>query len=70
MLIVCFGVAAAVRTTTDTFPQVSTPAVAAVWANNVPRPEVWRRVHDPTSSAQVNDIGQVFNAPPTRAQVD
>ena len=65
MLIVRFGVAAAVRTATDTFPKVSTPAAAAVWANKLPPPEMSRRaIYDATSSAQVNDIEQVSNAPP------
>jgi multidrug efflux pump subunit AcrB len=67
MLIVCFGFVAAVRTTTDTFPYVSTPVVPLSGqqrpaARDVEtghlRPDVER------ASAQVNDIGQV------RAQVD
>ena len=63
MLIVIFGVAAAVRTPTDIFPNIGIPVVAVVWTyNGLPPDDMSGRViyyYERTLSAQVNDIEHI-----------
>ncbi len=63
MLIVIFGVTAAVRTPTDIFPNIGIPVVAVVWTyNGLPPEDMSGRVvyyYERTLSAQVNDIEHI-----------
>ncbi len=63
MLIVIFGVAAAIRTPTDIFPNIGIPVVAVVWTyNGLPPDDMSGRViyyYERTLSAQVNDIEHI-----------
>ncbi len=63
MLIVIFGVSAAVRTPTDIFPNIGIPVVAVVWTyNGLPPDDMSGRViyyYERTLSAQVNDIEHI-----------
>ncbi len=63
MLIVIFGLAAAVRTPTDIFPAIGIPVVAVVWTyNGLPADDMSGRVinyYERTLSAQVNDIEHI-----------
>ena len=63
MLIVIFGVTAAVRTPTDIFPNIGIPVVAVVWTyNGLPADDMSGRViyyYERTLSAQVNDIEHI-----------
>src|SRR5271170_4082004 len=63
MLIVIFGVAAAVKTPTDIFPNIGIPVVAVVWTyNGLPPDDMSGRViyyYERTLSAQVNDIEHI-----------
>ena len=63
MLIVIFGVTAAVRTPTDIFPNIGIPVVAVVWTyNGLPPDDMSGRViyyYERTLSAQVNDIEHI-----------
>src|SRR6204780_5299173 len=60
MLIVIFGVTAAIKTPTDIFPNIGIPVVAVVWTyNGLPPDDMSGRVvyyYERTLSAQVNDI--------------
>ncbi len=63
MLIVIFGVAAAVRTPTDIFPTIGIPVVAVVWTyDGLPADDMSKRViyyYERTLSTQVNDIEHI-----------
>ena len=63
MLIVIFGVTAAVKTPTDIFPNIGIPVVAVVWTyNGLPPDDMSGRViyyYERTLSAQVNDIEHI-----------
>src|SRR6204780_3697318 len=63
MLIVIFGVTAAIKTPTDIFPNIGIPAVAVVWTyNGLPPDDMSGRVvyyYERTLSAQVNDIEHI-----------
>jgi multidrug efflux pump subunit AcrB len=63
MLIVIFGVSAAIRTPTDIFPSIGIPVVAVVWSyNGMPADDMSGRViyyYERTLSAQVNDIEHI-----------
>ncbi|MGA9848831.1 MAG: efflux RND transporter permease subunit [Roseiarcus sp.] len=63
MLIVIFGVTAAIRTPTDIFPNIGIPVVAVVWTyNGLPPDDMSGRViyyYERTLSAQVNDIEHI-----------
>ena len=63
MLIVIFGVAAAIKTPTDIFPNIGIPVVAVVWTyNGLPPDDMSGRViyyYERTLSAQVNDIEHI-----------
>src|ERR1700734_2837038 len=63
MLIVIFGVTAAVKTPTDIFPNIGIPVVAVVWQyNGLPPDDMSGRViyyYERTLSAQVNDIEHI-----------
>src|ERR1700739_1589237 len=63
MLIVIFGVTAALRTPTDIFPNIGIPVVAVVWTyNGFPPDHMSGRViyyYERTLSAQVNDIEHI-----------
>ena len=63
MLIVIFGVAAAVRTPTDIFPNIGIPVVAVVWTyDGLPAEDMSKRViyyYERTLSTQVNDIEHI-----------
>jgi multidrug efflux pump subunit AcrB len=63
MLIVIFGVSAAIRTPTDIFPNIGIPVVAVVWTyNGLPPDDMSGRViyyYERTLSAQVNDIEHI-----------
>ena len=63
MLIVIFGVTAAVKTPTDIFPNIGIPVVAVVWTyNGLPPEDMSGRVvyyYERTLSAQVNDIEHI-----------
>src|SRR6202020_3204735 len=63
MLIVIFGVTAAIETPTDIFPNIGTPVVAVVWTyNGLPPDDMSGRViyyYERTLSAQVNDIEHI-----------
>src|SRR6204780_2305261 len=63
MLIVIFGVTAAIKTPTDIFPNIGIPVVAVVWTyNGLPPDDMSGRVvyyYERTLSAQVNDIQHI-----------
>src|SRR5271165_5499053 len=63
MLIVIFGVSAAIKTPTDIFPNIGIPVVAVVWTyNGLPPDDMSGRViyyYERTLSAQVNDIEHI-----------
>src|ERR1700693_5578703 len=63
MLIVIFGVTAAIRTPTDIFPNIGIPVVAVVWTyNGLPPDDMSGRIiyyYERTLSAQVNDIEHI-----------
>src|ERR1700729_1754200 len=63
MLIVIFGVTAAIKTPTDIFPDIGIPVVAVVWTyNGLPPDDMSGRViyyYERTLSAQVNDIEHI-----------
>ena len=63
MLIVIFGVTAAIKTPTDIFPNIGIPVVAVVWTyNGLPPEDMSGRVvyyYERTLSAQVNDIEHI-----------
>src|SRR5579863_8946729 len=63
MLIVIFGVSAAIKTPTDIFPNIGIPVVAVVWTyNGLPPEDMSGRVvyyYERTLSAQVNDIEHI-----------
>ena len=63
MLIVIFGVTAALRTPTDIFPSIGIPVVAVVWTyNGLPPDDMSGRIiyyYERTLSAQVNDIEHI-----------
>src|ERR1700683_4511739 len=63
MLIVIFGVTAAIRTPTDIFPNIGIPVVAVVWTyTGLPPDDMSGRVvyyYERTLSAQVNDIEHI-----------
>jgi multidrug efflux pump subunit AcrB len=63
MLIVIFGVAAAVRTPIDIFPNIGIPVVAVVWTyDGLPAEDMSKRViyyYERTLSTQVNDIEHI-----------
>src|SRR5277367_234727 len=63
MLIVIFGVAAAIRTPTDIFPNIGIPVVAVVWTyDGLPADDMSKRViyyYERTLSSQVNDIEHI-----------
>ncbi len=63
MLIVIFGVTAAIKTPTDIFPNIGIPVVAVVWTyNGLPPDDMSGRViyyYERTLSAQVNDIEHI-----------
>jgi multidrug efflux pump subunit AcrB len=63
MLIVIFGVTAALRTPTDIFPNIGIPVVAVVWTyNGLPPDDMSGRIiyyYERTLSAQVNDIEHI-----------
>src|ERR1700691_3421807 len=63
MLIVIFGVTAAIKTPTDIFPNIGIPVVAVVWTyNGLPPDDMSGRViyyYERTLTAQVNDIQHV-----------
>ena len=63
MLIVIFGVTAAVRTPTDIFPNIGIPVVAVVWTyDGLPADDMSKRViyyYERTLSTQVNDIEHI-----------
>src|SRR6201986_2171517 len=63
MLIVIFGVTAAIKTPTDIFPNIGIPVVAVVWQyNGLPPDDMSGRViyyYERTLTAQVNDIEHI-----------
>ena len=63
MLIVIFGVTAAIRTPTDIFPNIGIPVVAVVWTyDGLPADDMSKRViyyYERTLSSQVNDIEHI-----------
>src|ERR1700685_585122 len=63
MLIVIFGVTAAIKTPTDIFPNIGIPVAAVVWQyNGLPPDDMSGRViyyYERTLSAQVNDIEHI-----------
>src|SRR5271169_331104 len=63
MLIVIFGVTAAVKTPTDIFPSIGIPVVAVVWTyDGLPADDMSKRViyyYERTLSSQVNDIEHI-----------
>src|SRR5271167_1838239 len=63
MLIVIFGVAAAIKTPTDIFPNIGIPVVAVVWTyNGLPPDDMSGRVvyyYERTLTTQVNDIQHI-----------
>jgi multidrug efflux pump subunit AcrB len=63
MLVVIFGVTAALRTPTDIFPNIGIPVVAVVWTyNGLPPDDMSGRIiyyYERTLSAQVNDIEHI-----------
>ena len=63
MLIVIFGVTAAVKTPTDIFPDIGIPVVAVVWTyDGLPADDMSKRViyyYERTLSTQVNDIEHI-----------
>ena len=63
MLIVIFGVAAAIKTPTDIFPNIGIPVVAVVWTyDGLPADDMSKRViyyYERTLSSQVNDIEHI-----------
>ena len=63
MLIVIFGVTAAIRTPTDIFPDIGIPVVAVVWTyDGLPADDMSKRViyyYERTLSSQVNDIEHI-----------
>ena len=63
MLIVIFGITAAIKTPTDIFPNIGIPVVAVVWTyNGLPPDDMSGRViyyYERTLSAQVNDIEHI-----------
>src|SRR6202021_459398 len=63
MLIVIFGVTAAIKTPTDIFPNIGIPVLAVVWTyNGLPPDDMSGRVvyyYERTLSAQVNDIEHI-----------
>src|SRR6202044_992551 len=63
MLIVIFGVTAAIKTPADIFPNIGIPVVAVVWQyNGLPPDDMSGRViyyYERTLSAQVNDIEHI-----------
>ena len=63
MLIVVFGVTAAVRTPTDIFPNIGIPVIAVVWTyDGLPADDMSKRViyyYERTLSSQVNDIEHI-----------
>ena len=63
MLIVIFGVTAAVKTPTDIFPNIGIPVVAVVWTyDGLPADDMSKRViyyYERTLSSQVNDIEHI-----------
>ena len=63
MLIVIFGVAAAIRTPTDIFPNIGIPVVAVVWTyNGLPPDDMSRPCHlllRAHAERQVNDIEHI-----------
>src|SRR6202161_4459181 len=63
MLIVIFGVTAAIKTPTDIFPNIGIPVVAVVWTyDGLPADDMSKRVvyyYERTLSAQVNDIEHI-----------
>ena len=63
MLIVIFGVTAAVRTPIDIFPTIGIPVVAVVWTyDGLPAEDMSKRViyyYERTLSTQVNDIEHI-----------
>ena len=63
MLIVIFGVTAAIKTPTDIFPNIGIPVVAVVWQyNGLPPDDMSGRViyyYERYLSAQVNDIEHI-----------
>src|SRR5277367_723826 len=63
MLIVIFGVTAAIKTPTDIFPNIGIPVVAVVWTyNGLPPDDMSGRViyyYERYLSAQVNDIEHI-----------
>src|ERR1700692_1521701 len=63
MLIVIFGVTAAVKTPTDIFPNINIPVVSVVWTyTGLPPDDMSGRVvyyYERTLSAQVNDIEHI-----------
>src|ERR1700689_2290671 len=63
MLIVIFGVTAAIKTPTDIFPNIGIPVVCVVWTyNGLPPDDMSGRVvyyYERTLSAQVNDIQHI-----------
>src|ERR1700684_533968 len=67
MLIVIFGVTAAIRTPTDIFPNIGIPVVAVVWTyDGLPADDMSKRViyyYERTLSSQGHEIVQVFFQP-------
>src|SRR5271169_2435762 len=63
VLIVIFGVTAAVKTPTDIFPSIGIPVVAVVWTyDGLPADDMSKRViyyYERTLSSQVNDIEHI-----------
>src|SRR5271157_1668949 len=63
MLIVIFGVTAALRTPIDIFPTIGIPVVAVVWTyDGLPADDMSKRVisyYERTLSTQVNDIEHI-----------
>ena len=63
MLIVIFGVTAAIKTPTDIFPNIGIPVVAVVWTyDGLPADDMSKRViyyYERTLSSQVNDIEHI-----------
>ena len=63
MLIVIFGIAAAIRTPVDIFPTIGIPVVAVVWTyDGLPAEDMSKRViyyYERTLSTQVNDIEHI-----------
>ena len=63
MLIVIFGVGAAIRTPIDIFPHIGIPVVAVVWTyDGLPADDMSKRViyyYERTLSSQVNDIEHI-----------